>query len=100
KAEKGVLADEPDFVVSSFSAPSDPLFSQQWDMNNTGQISRSTPGLDINALHAWTVTTGHRNIIVAVVDTGVDYNHPDLAENIWINQAAIPATWLTKSSST
>jgi subtilisin family serine protease len=98
KAEQGVLDAEPDYELKVSSVPNDPLFNQQWALNNTGQ-GGGTAGADIHAEQAWSVTTGNRNVVVAVLDTGVDYNNPDLAENIWINQAAIPSYWYTKSSS-
>jgi subtilisin family serine protease/subtilisin-like proprotein convertase family protein len=97
KAEKGVLSAEPDYQLTVSSVPNDPLLSQQWALNNTGQ-GGGTPGADIHAEQAWSVTTGSPNVVVAVLDTGVDYDNPDLAENIWINQADIPAYWYTKSS--
>jgi subtilisin family serine protease len=70
------------------AVPNDPLLSQQGAVNNT------------HAEQAWNTTTGSPNIVVAVLDTGVDYDHPDLAENIWINQADIPDYWYTKTSAT
>ena len=57
-------------------------------LSNTGQVvngTTGTTGADIDTTLAWSVTTGSRNFIVGVVDTGVDYNHPDLAANIWNN---------------
>src|SRR5262249_54496669 len=68
--------------------PNDPAFNQQWGLNNTGQVVESvagTPGDDIEAPKAWGVSTGSANVVVAVVDTGIDYSHPDLATNIWTN---------------
>ena len=53
----------------------------QWGLNNTGQ-SGGTPGLDINAEQAWTITRGNPNIKVAVIDSGVDLTHPDLQANL------------------
>jgi subtilisin family serine protease/subtilisin-like proprotein convertase family protein len=69
--------------------PNDPQFSSQYALQNTGQ-NGGTPGVDINATGAWDVTTGTPSMTVAVLDTGVDYDHPDLYDNIWINQAEIP----------
>src|SRR5579871_416457 len=92
-AEHGVLAVEPDYDLSVSSlVPNDPYFSQQWGLANTGQ-NGGTPGADIHAEQAWSVTTGSPNIIVAVMDTGIDYDAPDLYQNIWINQAEIPNQW-------
>src|SRR5258708_1654667 len=78
--------------VSSVS-PNDPSFGSQWDLNNTGQ-NGGTAGADIHATQAWTVTSGSAKTVVAVIDTGVDYNHPDLYQNIWINQQEIPLSRL------
>jgi serine protease len=97
RAEKGVLDAEPDYELTVATVPNNPLFSQQWALNNTGQ-NGGTPGADIHAEQAWSVTTGSPNVVVAVLDTGVDYDHPDLAENIWINQADIPNYWYTKTN--
>ena len=67
--------------------PNDAQFSQQWALDNTGQ-NGGTPGDDIDATQAWNITTGSRNVVVAVIDSGVDYTDPDLAANIWTNPNA------------
>ena len=86
----GIVAyAEPDFIVrATATTPNDPSFSQQWSLNNTGQ-SGGTAHADIDATDAWTVTTGSMAVIVAVLDSGVDYTHPDLAANIWTNAGEI-----------
>ncbi len=61
--------------------PNDTYFPKQWHLNNTGQ-SGGTPDADIDAPEAWEITTGDPNIIVAVLDQGVDTDHPDLINNI------------------
>jgi hypothetical protein len=61
--------------------PNDEYFPNQWHLYNTGQ-SGGTPGADIRAPEAWEITTGDPNIVIAVLDTGVDLNHPDLIENL------------------
>jgi subtilisin family serine protease/subtilisin-like proprotein convertase family protein len=99
KAERGVLDAEPDYDLTVSEVPNDPLLSQQWSLNNTGQ-NGGTPGADIHAEQAWDVTTGSPGIVVAVMDTGIDYDSPDLYENIRINQAEIPDYWYTKSGPT
>jgi thermitase len=62
--------------------PNDPRFSEQWALANDGQ-NGGTKGADISAVGAWATTTGNNKVVVAVLDSGVDYTHPDLATNIW-----------------
>ena len=65
--------------------PLDPDFGQQWPLHNTGQ-SGGTNDADIDASEAWDVDDGSSTtIVVAVIDTGIDYSHPDLDANIWTN---------------
>ncbi|MCX7963258.1 MAG: S8 family serine peptidase [Candidatus Sumerlaea chitinivorans] len=73
--------------------PNDPLFANQWHLRNTGQ-SGGTPGADIRATAAWDVTTGSASIILAIIDTGTELTHPDLAGRIWVNAGEIPANGL------
>ena len=76
---------EPDCVVClDETFPDDPDFDGLWGLHNTGQTG-GLPGADIDAARAWDITTGSDNVVVAVIDTGVDYNHPDLAANMWVN---------------
>jgi subtilisin family serine protease/subtilisin-like proprotein convertase family protein len=79
-----VATAEPDYYLTTASVPNDSQYSQQWALGNSGN--------GIDAQDAWNTTTGSRKTIVAVMDTGADYNHQDLYENIWINQAEIPAS--------
>jgi subtilisin family serine protease len=62
--------------------PRDPQFSDQWALANSGQRG-GKQGADISATVAWATTTGSDEVVVAVLDTGVDYNHEDLTENMW-----------------
>jgi subtilisin family serine protease len=75
---------EPNYLLEALDAPSDPSFASQWALQNTGQTG-GTAGADIGAVSAWNVTTGSPSVVVAVIDTGVDYTHPDLAANIFTN---------------
>src|SRR5262245_7710528 len=83
---------EPNFILhASDVVPNDPSFAQEWGLNNTGQnvnFTSGTPDADIDATEAWSVSTGSPDVTVAVIDTGGDVSHPDLAANIWINQGA------------
>ena len=89
KSNPEVLYAEPNYVVHAFNTPNDPQFPQQWNLYNTGQ-SGGTPGADIHAPEAWSLTTGSSSVVVAVIDTGVDYTHPDLAAQVW--SAPMPFT--------
>jgi len=80
-----VIYAEPDYRVHAFVTPNDPGFPTMWDLQNTGQTVNGvpgTPGSDIHAVPAWDLTTGSSDIVVAVIDTGVDYTHPDLVGNL------------------
>ena len=61
-------------------------FSKQWNLFNDGSTSGYEAGCDINILPAWEITTGRKDVIVSIVDQGVQYNHEDLADNMWINE--------------
>ncbi len=76
------------YRLSVNQTPNDPRYSEQWGWNNTGQTG-GTANADIDAPEAWNVFTGSPNTVVAVIDTGVDYTHPDLAANMWVNPGEI-----------
>ena len=75
---------EPNYVRSIAATPNDPSFPQQWSLNNVGQTG-GIADADIDAPEAWDITTGSDDVVVAVIDSGVDYLHADLAANIWSN---------------
>lgn len=83
-SEDGVLYVQPSGIVAPNAIPNDALFGLQQNLQNTRQTD-GTLGADVNVVPAWDVTTGSRDVIVAVCDTGVNWTHEDLAANIWTN---------------
>ncbi|HEV2296118.1 MAG TPA: S8 family serine peptidase [Tepidisphaeraceae bacterium] len=76
---------EPDGALwTDDIATNDPYGSDLWGLNNTGQTG-GTADADIDAPEAWQITRGDGSAVVGVIDTGVDYKHPDLAANMWVN---------------
>ncbi len=85
--QEGVAYAEPNYKIQVQAEPND-LDSRLWGLKNTGN-----PGVDVAAPAAWDLTTGAPNgqgPLIAVIDTGIDYNHPDLAANVWTNPGEIP----------
>ncbi len=78
---------EPDYEIHEALTPNDSRFSELWGLLNTGTFGK--PGADIGATSAWDLTTGSDEVVVAVTDTGVDLDHPDLAANAWVNPGEI-----------
>src|SRR5262245_52203907 len=88
----GVAYAAPNFIIQAdATTPNDPGFSSLWGLNNTGQ--GGTPDADIDAPEAWDINRGSGRIVVADIDTGIDYTHQDLYLNSWINQGEIPTQW-------
>ena len=69
---------EPNYIYHICNIPNDPYFIHQWALNQSNDH-------DIDAPEAWDIETGNSNVIIAIIDSGVDYNHLDLVSNIWIN---------------
>jgi thermitase len=82
---------EPNYIYKANKLSNDPMFETLWGLKNVGQKDPANKvgvaGVDIGAEQAWDITTGSDKIIVAVIDTGVDYQHPDLVDNLWVNEA-------------
>jgi subtilisin family serine protease len=70
-------------------ASNDPLLGNQWHYHNTGQTG-GTPGADIDLLPAWQLETGKKEVIVAITDGGIQTDHQDLVDNVWVNTREIP----------
>ncbi len=94
-ARGDVEAAEPNYAVRVAGAPDD-LAAPLWALQNTGQLlpngDRGTPGVDLDATHAWDVTQGSRRVVVATLDTGVALGHRDLAANLWTAPRAFTVT--------
>jgi subtilisin family serine protease len=82
---------EPDYVVHADATPTDRAFldGRLWGLKNSGLLG-GVIGADINAEAAWDVTTGDTNVVICVIDTGVNYTHRDLAAQMWVNPGEIP----------
>jgi subtilisin family serine protease len=88
KRRPDVKYAEPDYVVYPTGYADEPRFGQLWGLHNTGQTidgSTGTSNVDVNGLEASKVTQGNPNLVVAVIDDGVDFSHPDLAGRQWKN---------------
>jgi subtilisin family serine protease len=81
-----VLYAQPNFIREALAKPNDPFFQQLWGLHNVGQVvNGDRPGTrdaDIDAPKAWKLTTGSSAVTAAIIDSGIQYDHPDLAANI------------------
>ncbi|GAC1339518.1 MAG: hypothetical protein NVSMB23_08630 [Myxococcales bacterium] len=83
---------QPNYIVHADLAPNDPSYGLLYGLRNTGQPINTVPGkpgADISAESAWNVTTGSKNVVVGIVDTGIDYTHPDLAGNVYTSTVPV-----------
>lgn len=92
---------EPNYIIYSCQLfpndppfdPDDPDYGILWGLHNFGQtvgIKSGLPGADINTPEAWEISTGGEEVVIAVIDSGVAYSHPDLASNMWTNPGEDP----------
>nr|CUM62276.1 putative Thermitase [Planktothrix agardhii] len=84
-------------ITPQATTPNDPGYSQLWGLNNIGQ-SGGTADADIDAPEAWDIQKGNQNLVIGVIDTGVDYDHPDLSANIWTNPGEIAGDGIDNDS--
>ncbi len=89
RKDSSVAFAEPNYIRYISAIPNDPRFPETYGLHNTGQTG-GTADADIDAVEAWDNSVGSSDIVVGVVDTGVDYTHPDLAANMWVNPGEIP----------
>jgi thermitase len=90
EASPDVEYAEPDFVLQPAQAsPNDPYYSRLYGLENTGQTDGATDA-DVDAKEAWGTTAGSRTTVVAVIDGGIDVDHLDLKNNIWVNADEVP----------
>lgn len=105
RRDPAVLAAEPNVRRHWLQAvPTDPRFGEQWGLHNVGQphgLSDPPPetvegalDADVDAPEAWAVTTGSPETVIAVIDSGVDLSHPDLAGSLWVNADEVPGNGL------
>jgi subtilisin family serine protease len=89
---------EPNLIYSidtdkvSENTPNDPMLDDLWGLHNTGSNVAGplgSEGIDVDALRAWDIQTGSRDVVVAVIDTGVGHDLQDLAPNMWTNEAEL-----------
>lgn len=104
REDPNVLYVEPDYPLRAFLEPppsnptppdeptdpptTDPRYAEQWGLHNDGQTG-GTPDVDINAPQMWERVLGDKNLAIAVIDTGINYTHPDLVKNVWVNPGEI-----------
>jgi len=85
KKDSRIKYVQPNYLLQVNDAPSDPMFDKQWGLLNNGQSVEGLTGrsnVDINAINAWNLTQGSSNVVIGILDTGIDVNHPDLSDNI------------------
>lgn len=81
-ADPTIAYAEPNFIYTATLTPNDPDYGRQWHLNQASDV-------DIDAPEAWDIQQGSNTVIIASIDTGVDYNHADLRDNIWTNPGEI-----------
>ncbi|HYE62351.1 MAG TPA: S8 family serine peptidase [Phycisphaerales bacterium] len=88
RADPAVEYAEPDYVVQAAVNANDANYGWLWGLNNTGQMGTAA-GVDIDAPEAWDTFRGDPNFVIAVIDDGTNWAHPDLAPNMWSNAGEV-----------
>jgi subtilisin family serine protease len=93
RASPLVKLAEPNFIYHMVRTPNDTDYGKLWGLNNIGELdsdgTRGLRGVDVDTEKAWDITTGSKDVVVAIIDTGVDFKIPDLADNAWTNVAEL-----------
>ncbi len=82
---------EPNYIISLHAMPDDKDFNQLWGLHNQGQTG-GMQDADIDVPEAWDITVGSKDVVIAVIDTGIAYTHPDISPNLWKNPGEINCT--------
>ncbi|HEY5648181.1 MAG TPA: S8 family serine peptidase [Nitrospiria bacterium] len=99
--DPNILFAEPNYIRRAFAVPNDPFFTSQWGMDNTGQVIPLSatealvglPDADVDAPEAWdlvNVASPPVDVVIALMDSGIDFGHPDLDDNLWTNPIELP----------
>jgi len=88
-ADPSVVYAEPNPTIEVQRTPNDPMFLEQWALRNTGQVG-GVAGADLGMAEVWEDVLGSPQMIVAVIDSGIDYLHEDLVSNMWVNPREVP----------
>lgn len=95
-SNEAIQIAEPNFIYRTNRIPNDPDLGKLWGLINSGQADSNKTigiaGIDIGAEKAWDIQTGNQDLLISVIDTGVDYNHKDLKGNIWTNEVEANGT--------
>jgi hypothetical protein len=90
KNDSRIVAVEPNYIVHTMRVPNDPMYNNLYALKDPRLLGDGPVVGHINVEKAWDISTGSEDIVVAVIDSGIDYTHEDLAANMYINSGEIP----------